>query len=296
MKLAPYRLSLREGLRNLVRHPLVTMASITTITLMLFLMGAFIIFSMNARAIAEKAGQQPPVEITLEIGVSQEEIQAIQAMLAADEAVVDTIIHTPEENFEQFKANMEKVDLFEEFTVDVIPYTISVHLSDPAMGSEFAIRAGGMPGVRKVSLELEVMAFLNSAIRGVNYATLIAFAVLGLIAFFIISNMVRIAVFSRAEEINIMKYVGATNWYIRVPFIIEGAFVGLTGALLATLIVVLIYIRLYNTLMGDMAADSFLALLPIVSVGYLVLLFNIGIGTLLGSIGSALSVRRHIKV
>jgi len=296
MKLAPYRHSLREGLRNLIRHPLVTLASITTITLMLFMMGAFIMFSMNARAIAEKAGQQPPVEITLEIGVSPEEIQAIQAMLTADTAVVDTLVHTPEENFEQFKTNMGKSELFEDFTVDVIPYTISVHLTDPALGRDFAVRAGGMPGVRKVALELEVMEFLNSAIRGVNYATLIAFVVLGLVAFFIISNMVRIAVFSRAEEINIMKYVGATNWYIRVPFIIEGAFVGLVGALLATLIAVLVYMRLYEVLMGNMVEDSFLALLPIRSVGYLVLLFNICIGVLLGAIGSAISVRRHILV
>ncbi len=98
------RHSITEGFNNFVRHPLVTLASITTIALMLFLLGAFTVFSFNARQIMAVAGQQPPVEITLEIGVTEAQIEAIKQALAGNPNVMEFQIYTPEENFAAFKA------------------------------------------------------------------------------------------------------------------------------------------------------------------------------------------------
>jgi cell division transport system permease protein len=154
----------------------------------------------------------------------------------------------------------------------------------------------GLPGVRKVDLELKVMQFLSKAIVWVNYATLTAFAVLGVVAFFIISNMVRVAVFARGDEINIMKYVGATNWYIRVPYILEGAVTGLLGGGLAWLSAYVIYSRLYETVAANTLPTDVLAMIPPVELASMVLLLNVGLGIGIGSLGSAVSVRRYIKV
>jgi cell division transport system permease protein len=296
MKITLLKHSVQEGLNNMVRHPLVSLASITTITLMLFLMGTFIIFSMNARQMMTRAGEQPPVEITLNIGVTQAEIDAISASLKANPDILEFKMYTPEENFEQFKKNLGKEEIFSGFSAAYIPYTYSVRLRDPSIGEAFQAQATGLPGVRKVALELTVMKFLSKAILWVNYATLIAFVVLGVIAFFIISNMVRVAVFARGEEINIMKYVGATNWYIRVPYILEGALVGLIGSFLAWGVVCLIYNRLYEVLMAGTAADNLLAMVAPSSVFKVVLLLNILIGAGVGAVGSAISVRHHIHV
>ncbi|NLW11453.1 MAG: ABC transporter permease [Clostridiaceae bacterium] len=296
MKLSMYRHSFREVLRNLVRHPLVTLASVTTMTLMLFLLGAFIVISMNARHMVELAGQKPPIEITMNIDVAQEDIDRVNYSLEQDKNVIEYQMFSPDENLEIFKEAMEKEDLFEDFSAEYIPYTYTVRLDDPAGGEEFRKSITALPGVREVALEQAVMEFLNKAIRWVNYATLLAFAVLGVIAFFIISNMVRIAVLARSEEIGIMKYVGATNWYIRVPYILEGAVVGLLGALLASLIIWIAYIQLYDNFMPGIEADSVLSMLPAGQLSSAILLITILIGVGVGSIGSVLSVRRHIQV
>ncbi len=296
MKLNIIRHSLGEGLRSILRHPLVTLASITTISLMLVLMGAFTVFSMNARHIMEKAGQQPPVEITLELGVTDDEISQVELALEESPDVLEFILYTPEQNFEQFKANMENQSLFDDFPVENIPYTYSVRLIDPDRGAAFEAQISGVPGVRRVTLEMAVMNFLSRAIVWVNYVTLAALLVLGIIAFFIISNMVRVAVFSRAEEINIMKYVGATNWYIRVPYIIEGAIVGLIGALLAWGLTGLAYDHIFDLLMSGAQPTDFLTLISKQDVSRLVLLINTLMGIFIGAIGSAVSVRRHVRV
>lgn len=290
------RYPITEGLRSLVRHPLVTLASMTTITLMLVLMGAFTVFSVNARHIVEKAGQQPPIEITMELGVSTAVLSDVESALQADSHVLDFQRYSPQENFDMFKSSMENEALFEDFPVENIPYTYSVRLVDPDYGEAFQAQISGIPGVRRVQLELTVMRFLSKAIIWVNYITLAALLVLGIIAFFIISNMVRVAVFSRAEEINIMKYVGATNLYIRVPYILEGGLVGMLGALAAWLIVGVTYDRIYEILLTGATPDDFLSLIRPDQIKRLVLLINLVLGVGVGAVGSAVSVRRHVKV
>lgn len=296
MKLTLIRSSIAEGLSNIIRHPLVTMASITTIALMLILLGSFTVFSLNARHIMEVAGQQPPIEITMENDVTAEQLAVLDAALEADANVIEKHQFTPQENFDAFKTNMEDPTLFEDFPVENFPYTYTIRLDDPSLGEAFQAQISGVPGVRKVALELTVMAFLSQAIIYVNYATLIAFAVLGIISFFIISNMVRVAVFSRAEEINIMKYVGATNWYIRVPYIIEGAIVGLVGAVIAWLVTLIAYDQIFKLLMTGTKPTDFLTMVNLSDISPLILLINLLIGVGVGSLGSAVAVRRHIRV
>lgn len=296
MKTALIRHSISEGFNNLVRHPLVTLASITTIALMLFLLGAFSIFSLNARQMMARAGEQPPVEITLEIGVTESQLDAIQQDLAANPNVKEFQLYTPEENFEKFKTNLGQEELFADFSANYIPYTFAVRLHDPAGGRDFESHMNGLEGVRKVNLEILVMEFLSRAIVWVNYATLFAFIVLGVISFFIISNMVRVAVFARGDEINIMKYVGATNWYIRIPYILEGAVAGLFGGFLAWLIVYLIYSRLFGLFMANTKPTDVMAMITPATIAVKIMLLNLSLGIGVGGIGSAVSVRRYIKV
>ncbi|HAL74329.1 MAG TPA: hypothetical protein DCM45_04445 [Clostridiales bacterium] len=296
MKLTLVRHSIAEGLKSIIRHPLVTLASVSTIALMLVLLGSFTIFSMNARHITESAGKQPPIEISMAIGVTAEELSAMDNWLSTSESVEDYQQFTPEENFEAFKASMENPDLFENFPIENIPYTYTVRLISPDLAQAFKAQAEGQPGVYKVKLELTVMSFLSKAIVWVNYATLIAFIVLGVISFFIISNMVRVAVFARGEEISIMKYVGATNWYIRIPYIIEGALVGVTGSLVSWGLLMLAYNQLYATLMAGTKPTDFLTMVPSSEISVLIILINLAIGAGVGSLGSAVSVRRYIHV
>jgi len=297
MKLSTVKQSIKEGIANVVRHPLVTIASITTIAMMLVLIGTFILFSANANQIATNASQQPPILLWVEYEATTESVEAIDAALKADAMVKSYQMQTPADNFLQFQKDLgSEAEVLEGFDATLLPYTFTIQLMDTSAIQDFRAKMEGMVGVRKVEYSQPVTEFLNKTRVAVNYSTLIAFLVLCGIALFIISNMVRIAVFSRAEEIGIMKYVGATNWYIRVPYIIEGSIVGLAGAIIANIIVLLAYSLLFKSVLNGQTSISFIQMVPISALGENVVLTNTLLGVLVGAGGSALAVRRHVKV
>lgn len=297
MRFSTARHSLKEGFVSVVKHPLVSLATISTITLMLSVLGAFVIFSDNANRFAESASQQPPILVWVDYSASAETVASINAELAADINVKKYTMQTPEENFELFKADLgEDSKVLEGFDPSLLPYTFTVQLLDASLADDFKIAMEGIFGVRKVEYSQPVTEFLNRVRVAVNYLTLVAFFVLCGVTLFIISNMVRIAVFSRAEEIAIMKYVGATNLYIRVPFIVEGSIVGFAGAALASIIVLVLYMVVLRNTASAMNGVSFLNLVPLDRVMNKIMLMNLLLGVLIGAGGSAVSVRRHIKV
>ena len=297
MKLSTARHSMKEGIVSAIRHPLVTLATVSTITLMLSVLGAFVLFSENANRFAEEASQQPPILLWVDYGATQETAASIDAFLAKDENIKQYTMQTPEQNFEQFKADLgEDAKILEGFDPSLLPYTFTVQLIDTSYADAFKVAAEGIPGVRKVEYSQPVTELLNRVRTAVNYVTLVAFIILCGVTLFIISNMVRIAVFSRAEEIGIMKYVGATNLYIRVPFIVEGSLVGFVGATLATFIVLVLYSVILQNAAAAMNGLSFLHLIPLEQLRGRILVMNLLLGVLIGAGGSAISVRRHIKV
>ncbi len=290
------RYAFRDGFVSLKRHPLILLASITTMTLMLFLIAVFMMFAMNVTHLIRIAGQQPPIEIQFAQEAADGEITVVLESLYEDERVVETVLISPEENFERFKEQLGKDELFADFDyMQYIPYTITVRLADPALGEQFFEDYDGLPGIREVMMEAEVMSFLQRTIRSVSIASALIFIALGVISSFIISNMVRVAALSRSVEISIMKYMGATNRYIRIPFIVEGVVVGLVSALLATLLAVFAYEAVLLRWDPDLATSSF-RLLYMGDVLPGVLLVTFAVGTVLGGVSSGLSVKKYVQV
>lgn len=299
MSIRAFTNSVREGFQGILRHPLVTMASITTILLMLLLMSVFVVFSSNARYVMKNVGQQPPIEVYMQLEGTEEQRAGISAFLTADtEHVLYFEVASPEQNYIEFKTNLgSSSTILDNFDYNqYLPYTFQVQLVDPAYADEVVLHLEALPGVSKVMQERQVMLFLTQSTKWVNVGTGTAFVVLFLISLFIISNMVRISVYSRATEITIMKYVGATNSYIRLPYIIEGAIVGLVSAICAWGITCLAYGRVYSMLMAKIDPGSFYALLPLSSLSKGILLICTFCGILIGAFGSGVSVRKYIKV
>lgn len=299
MSIRAFTNSVREGFQGILRHPLVTIASVTTILLMLLLMSVFVIFSADARYIMKNVGQQPPIELYMKLDGTEEDRTAISNYLAGDtEHVLYFQMANPEENYNEFKTNLgSSSSILDNFDYNqYLPYTFHIQLVDPSYADEVVMHLEAFPGVNKVMQERQVMVFLAQATQWVNIGTAGAFCVLFLISLFIISNMVRISVYSRATEITIMKYIGATNAYIRLPFIIEGGIVGLVSALCAWGITYLAYSRVYSMLMSKIEPGSFYAILSIQSLSNIVLLVCAFCGILIGAFGSGVSVRKYIKV
>ena len=290
--------SIKEGVLGIVRHPLVTMASITTIMLMLIIMGAFYMFSVNARRIMTKLSQRPPIEVYMDLQCTEEERDFVASQLGSNPNIIDFTMASPEENYENFKSNLgSSSSILDDFDYNMyLPYTFSLRLTDPSLANEVCAEISTYNGVSKVAQESSVMNFLTRASRIVNITTAVSFAVLFVIALFIISNMVRISVYSRANEIEIMKFVGATNNYIRLPFVTEGAIVGLFSALTSWALVTIVYHQVYDRAMRSIDPGSFYALATTRSIMWHELFILAVMGLIIGAVGSGISVRKYIKV
>ena len=299
MSLRAFWNSLKEGIQGIIRHPLVTVASISTILLMLLLMSVFFIFSANARFIMKQVGQQPPIEVYMKLGCTQEQLDMLVSYMESNPQMIKEYHGlSPEQNYNRFRKELgDSASILDDFDYNTyLPYTVTVQLTDPSYADEVAMRIQGIPGIEKVMQESNVMKFLTRATRTVNVATVIAFTVLLLIALFIISNMVRISVYSRSAEIAIMKFVGATNGYIRLPYVVEGALVGMVSALCAWGITHFAYSELYKRAMKDVVSTSIYAILPMKSLSVSVLVLCLACGVIIGSVGSGIAVRKYVKV
>lgn len=291
--------SLKEGFQGIIRHPLVTIASISTILLMLLLMSVFFIFSANARYVMKKVGQQPPIEVYMKLGCTQDQLDLLQEYLKTNpQQIKEYHGLTPEQNYNRFRKELgDSASILDDFDYNTyLPYTVTIQLTDPAYADEVVMRIKAIPGIEKVMQESNVMKFLTRATKTVNITTFVAFVVLFLISLFIISNMVRISVYSRSTEIAIMKFVGATNGYIRLPYIVEGAIVGLVSALCAWGITHFAYSAIYKKAMLNVVPTSIYAILPMRSLSLSILLLCLACGVIIGSIGSGIAVRKYVKV
>ncbi|MBR5425673.1 MAG: ABC transporter permease [Clostridiales bacterium] len=291
--------SLKEGVQGIIRHPLVTVASISTILLMLLLMSVFFIFSANARYLMKKVGQQPPIEVYMKLGCTQEQMDMLVEYLQGNPQQIKGYQGlSPEQNYERFRKDLgDSASILDDFDYNTyLPYTVTVQLTDPAYADEVVMRLQAIPGIEKVMQESHVMKFLTSATKTVNVATVVSFIVLFVISLFIISNMVRISVYSRATEIAIMKFVGATNGYIRLPYVVEGALVGMVSAFCAWGITHAAYSAIYERAMRNVDPSSIYSILTMKSLSLSVLILCLASGVIIGSIGSGIAVRKYVKV
>ncbi len=296
--------SFKESLKNIIRHPLVTLASVSTVALMLMLLGAFTVVSLNAQHMIKEISQQPTVSVWVDADATPQELGLIEQAITSRTDVVEWSKKTPMENYNDLVKDLgEDSNVLSGYDPEKLPYVYNVRLESPELASTFKKQIVAYSGVQPndVTYDERVMQTLSDTMRWVNFATLVAFAIMCVVTLFIISNMVRISVLSRAEEINIMKYIGATNAYIRFPYILEGAIIGALGAIIAWFAVRMAYESIFSRLLrtaggGDGALSAQNLLLPISRVSWQVLLISLVLGILVGAAGSAISVRRHIKV
>lgn len=300
MKLNEFRYAAKSGFSNLGRHPFLLIASVITLTLMLFLLSVFVAFSLNASNLSKIAAQQPPITISMRVQSEESSIVQMREFLSNQpDVIIEFEEFTPEMNFETFKKDIGKEELWKDFSIqDNIPHTFNVRLADPGLGSEFKTNVESMPEVYEVMMESEVMSFLDRVTLWTNRLGLIVFIVLSVVSALIVSNMIRVAVLSRSSEINIMKYLGATKGFIQLPFVIEGLIAGFIGALLSSLASGLLYSYIQGRFGSSLSgiSDGAFSLLPNSSVIGTISVINLLVAFVLCLVASMLSVRKHAKV
>lgn len=290
-----------QGIINIKRNKLFSLASIGTIAACVFLIGVIFALIININFMEKKLEKQVGITIFFDKGLKQEGIDAIGEQIKADDMVDRYEYTSAEEAWEGFKGDYfaEDPELAEGFAddnplADSASYT--VFLKDINNQDAFVEKMKNIEGVRKVKHSEQAKETLSNVSRLLGYVSIALIIILLGVGIFLISNMVMIGISVRQREIRIMKLIGATNGFVRAPFIIEGVLIGLVGSAIPLIIIRLLYTRIIDFVIdkfGIMA--STIPFAPIGDIFAILLPLGLGIGAGIGLIGSSLSIRKHLK-
>jgi len=279
---------------SLVRNSWMTLASIGTVAVALLVLGVFMLLAVNISAMAAQVEQQ--VELTAHLAdMSSQERTRLQSELEAIPGVVEVSLVTREEAWQRllewygddrgFLAGWEEDNPLRE--------SFEIRADAAQRMGEIAAQVKALRGVAEVVYGREIIEQLLSITRMVRLVGIGLMAGLALAAMFIIANTIRITVFARRREIGIMRYIGATEWFVRWPFIIEGLALGVVGAVISASVLAWGYYFAVRALVVAIPFWPFAAPWPLLQQLALVLL---GLGALIGVCGSGMSVRRYLDV
>jgi cell division transport system permease protein len=282
-----------ETVTNLRRNLLMTVAAISTVAISLLLLGGVQILGMTVNKMTSDWEAKVEVSAFFLKDATQNEIEQLGNELSQMDEVKNVTFVSQEQAYEEFRRDWP--DLVGPLPRDALPASYRIKLHDADDAEEVAARIVGAPGIEDVDFGGTVIKKLlqvNSLLRTI---TLVMSVILMVAAAALIANTIRLAIYARREEIGIMKLVGATNWFIRIPFMMEGLFAALVGALVSIAIVLganwLLFSRVGNALpflqnVLDFSSSE-LASVTIVLVA---------VGALVGLAGSGMALRRFLEV
>lgn len=290
--------TLRQGIRNIFRNKWFTLASIATISACLFLFGLFYAIICNFQNIVKTAEQGVSVYVFFDEGLEDSRIQEIGEMIARRTEVSNVHFVSAEEAWESFKTEYlgEYADGFTENPL-ANSANYQIYLNDVSMQSALVTYLESISGVRKVNRSEITATTLTGVNALVAYVSVGIIAILLAVSIFLISNTVMIGISVRKEEINIMKYIGATDFFVRSPFVIEGMLIGLIGAAIPLGIIYVLYNIVMEYIMERFSMlSTLLSFLTVGEIFHVLLPVSLGIGVGIGFLGSISTVRKHLRV
>ncbi len=295
MSLNTKKYFVKETFNSIKRNQLMSFASVSTVALSLLVLGLFLIMVLNANNLAGYLESQVQVTVYMEDGAKSETLTAAEKTLKELPGVVKVTAVTKNQALDRFKQRLgDQKDLLEALgTENPFPASFDVQVDNPQRISQIVPSIEKMPGVETAKFGREVVEHMFQLTRILRLGGLVLVIFLAVATLFIISNTIRITVFARRREVSIMKYVGATNWFIRWPFLLEGMFMGFIGAVIASVFLIQIYLTLQNKIYTTLAFFPLLGTWPF--LGYLTL-FLVVSGTLIGAAGSSISLRKFLDV
>lgn len=297
MRLSKVGYSLAQAKKNVIRNGLMTVASLFTITSCLVILGLFTVITLNVNYISDQVKDQCEIQLFMKDDATEERTEAIKAEIDNTPNVKESVLFTKEDMLKFAKEDMfeGKEDLLTGFEGDDNPFSNSykITLNDIEKTTETVDRLKALDGVDHVENKQDVVNTVVSVSNIVKKLSLFVMALLLIIAIVIIANTVKLTVFNRRKEINIMKYIGATDRFIRIPFILEGMMIGFIGAMIAFglmswgYITMLNYVKAYQFNMFELI--QYMTVAPIIAALFVV------VGCLIGIAGSVFSMRKYLK-
>ena len=295
MKVRTIEYYIREVFISLRRNNWMSVASIGTVAVSLFIFGMFLMMVMNMNKLAENIESQVQINVYLLDKVDREQARDIEKDLKEIEGVESVGFVTKDEAMERFKDRLgdQKTLLDALDETNPLPDSFEVTVTNPDLVKTAAEKMEKIDGVECAKYGQDVMEHLFEITRLLRIFGFTLMLVLAFATLFIISNTIRLTVFARRKEIAIMKYVGATDWFIRWPFVMEGMVLGLFGSIIAAMV-----LRTAYTAMAEKVYDT-LAFFPLIPeqpfLTYITIVVVIS-GMVVGAIGSAVSIKKFLKV
>ncbi len=304
MRISTIAYIFKQGFKNIWRNLRFSLASIATMAACIFLFGVFLSLVMNFNNIVHAAEEGIAVVVYFDTGTKQEQIDQIGNDIEKQPGVADINYVSADEAWESFKdVYLEGEDESMEgaFKSNDNPLANSaryeVYLDDVEQQDTLVKYIEGLDGVRKVEKSEVAANTLSSFNRLMAYVSLAIVVILLAVAFFLIYNTITMGISVRQEEIGIMKLIGATDFFVRSPFVIEGILLGVIGAAIPLGILYGVYERVINYIVTKFhMLGSFLQFLSVNDVFRWLLPVGIGLGVGIGFFGSIFSVRKHLKV
>jgi cell division transport system permease protein len=302
MKINTFFYSIHQGLRNIGRNKMFSLASIATMAACIFMFGLFYIIVTNFTNMVKEAEESVAVTVFFDEGISQERIDEIGEEINKRVEVSESKYISAEEAWEEVKAdyfegNEEIAASFEGDNPVANSAHYEIYLSDVSMQNSLVVFLENLDGVRSVKQSEMVAETLSDFNRLIGYVSAGIILILLCVAVFLISNTVTVGISVRKEEIAIMKLIGASDFLVRAPFIVEGMVIGLIGAFIPLALLYVLYGRIVIYISEKFSfIGSMFSFLPARTIFEMLVPVAILLGVGIGFIGSTFTIRKHLKV
>lgn len=301
MRFSSFTYLVGQGLHNLRANRLMTFASMGVLTVCMLLIGAASLLGVNIDAMVEYIGDQNETVVYMNPGASEEQLAAADAAIRATPGVVSVTYVSPADVLDIYGDMLKDyTNLWDAFGSDN-PFQANyrVAIDNPENIEQVSAQLKTIDGVETAIAPLELSRIFISLQNVITYVSYGLVVVLALVSVVVINNTIKITVFNRRKEINIMKLVGATNGFIRFPFFVEGVTSGLISAAVSSGIICGAYYALTRWYVENPTNLSQMfggALVPLEEVWYYIVGGFVLFGFVLCGLGTATSIRKHLKV
>ena len=292
MKFSGVGYLIKEGIKNIWSNRMMSLASVGVLISCLLLTGAAGLLSLNVTNAVDSIGGNNVTRVFLEQEITDLEAVYIEDELAKLQNVTETAFISKDDAIKEYQESLRE-DIFEQLLGEgnPLPNAIDVTMADLALYDQTISQIMEVDGVESTRDTREVAEKLTSLNDLVTMLSFIIVVALILISVFIISNTIRMTMYSRRFEISIMKSVGATDTFVRIPFVVEGMTIGLISGTLTSVLLFLLYDIIMKAVQNIVEFDF----VPYLQVGWWVTLAFILAGVLIGALGSVVSIGRYLK-
>lgn len=297
MRISTFFYTLHQGIRNIFRNAWYSLASIATISACLLLFGIFYAIVANFQHVVKTAEEGVSITVFFDEGISDERIAEIGDLITKRAEVAKINYVSADEAWETFKQDLGEYG--EGFTENPLATCANyeVYLNDVSMQQSLVSYLETVDGVRDVNRSEITANVLTGVNKLIGYISVGIIAILLAVSVFLISNTVTIGISIRKEEINIMKYIGATDFFVRAPFVVEGLVIGLIGSAIPLVFVYAIYNYVIEFITDRFhILNELLNFLPVQTIFTTLAPVSLAIGAGIGLVGSFTTVRKHLRV